>query len=81
MAADLLDTPIAAISVIDPAGGRLHAEVGIAGGKRSSDALATWALSRPTEVLIVEDSAKEPEMQKALSESGLVDVRSTPRFR
>jgi GAF domain-containing protein len=75
MAADLLEAPMAAISVIDVAGGRLHAEVGIAGGKRSSDALATWALCQPTEVLVVEDSTKDPEMQKALSESGLADVR------
>jgi GAF domain-containing protein len=75
VAADLLGTPIAAISVLTRTGGHFKAAIGIAGGKRSSDAFATWALSQPTEVLVVEDAAKDPEMQKALSETGLASIR------
>lgn len=76
VAADLLETPMAAISVLTRAGGHFKAAIGIAGGKRSSDALATWALSAPTKVLVVEDAAKDPEMQKALAEAGLTSIRS-----
>ena len=75
VAADLLGTPMAAISVLTRAGGHFKAAIGVAGGKRSSDAFATWALSKPTRVLVVEDAAKDPEMQKALSETGLADIR------
>ena len=75
VAADLLGTPKAAISVLTRAGGRFKATIGIAGGKRSSDAFATWALSQPQKVLVVEDAAKEPEMQKALSETGFANIR------
>jgi len=75
VAADLLGTPKAAISVLTRAGGHFKAATGIAGGKRSSDAFATWALSQPTKVLVVEDAANDPEMQKALSETGLVNIR------
>ena len=75
VAADLVGTPMAAISVQNRAGGRFKAAIGIAGGKRSSDAFATWALSQPAKVLVVEDAAKEPEMQKALSETGLASIR------
>nr|HET7858828.1 GAF domain-containing protein [Caldimonas sp.] len=75
VAADLLGTPMAAISVLTRSGGHFKAAIGIAGGKRSSDAFATWALSRPNESLVVEDAAKDPEMQKALSEAGLASIR------
>jgi GAF domain-containing protein len=75
VAADLVGTPMAALSVLTRAGGRFKAAIGIAGGKRSSDAFATWALSQPTRVLVVEDAAKDPEMQKALSEAGLESIR------
>jgi GAF domain-containing protein len=75
VAADLLGTPKAAISVLTRAGGRFKAAIGIAGGKRSSDAFATWALSKPAKLLVVEDAAKDPEMQKALSETGLATIR------
>ena len=75
VAADLLGTPMAAISVLTRTGGHFKAAIGIAGGKRSADAFATWALSRPTESLVVEDAAKDPEMQKALSEAGLAGIR------
>jgi len=76
VAADLLGAPMAAISVLTRAGGRFRATIGIAGGKRSSDALATWALSQPTQVLVVADAAKDPEIQKALCEAGLTSIRS-----
>ena len=76
VAADLLGTPKAAISVLTRAGGHFKAATGIAGGKRSSDAFATWALSAPTKALVVEDVAKDPEIQKALSEAGLTSIRS-----
>ena len=66
---------MAAISVLTRAGGHFKAAIGIAGGKRSSDALATWALSGPTKALVVEDAAKDPEIQKALSEAGLTSIR------
>ena len=75
MAADLLGSPKAAISVITRAGGHFKAAIGIAGGKRSSDAFATWALSEPRKLLLVEDASKDPEMQKALSETGLATIR------
>ena len=75
VAADLVGTPMAAISVLNRAGGHFKATVGIPGGKRSSDAFATWALLQPTKVLVVEDAAKDPEMQKALSETGLESIR------
>jgi GAF domain-containing protein len=75
VAADLLGTPMAAISVLTRAGGHFKAAIGIAGGKRSSDAFATWALSQPTKALVVEDAAKDPEIQKALSETGLASIR------
>ena len=75
VAADLVGTPMAAISVQNRAGGHFKAAIGIAGGKRSSDAFATWALSQPAKVLVVEDAAKDPEMQKALSETGLASIR------
>ena len=75
VAADLLGSRMAAISVLHPSGGRLKAAVGIPGGKRSSDAFATWALCQPTKVLVVEDAAKDPEIQKALSEGGFENVR------
>lgn len=74
-AADLLDAPIAAISVLDYDGGDLKAAVGIAGGKRSADAFAPWALCRPTSALVVPDVSKDPELQKALSVAGLANVR------
>jgi GAF domain-containing protein len=76
VAADLLGAPKAAISVLTRAGGHFKAAVGIVGSKRSSDTFATWALSQPAKLLVVEDAAKDPEMQKALSETGL----STTRF-
>ena len=47
VAADLLGAPMAAISVLTRAGAHFKATIGIAGGKRSTDALATWALSHP----------------------------------
>lgn len=75
VAADLVGTPMAAISVLNRAGGHFKAAIGIAGGKRSSDAFATWALSQPSKVLVVEDAAKDPEVQKALSETGLASIR------
>ena len=75
VAADLLGAPRAAISVLTRAGGHFKAAIGIAGGKRSSDAFATWALSQPTKLLVVEDAAKDPEMQKALSETDLASIR------
>jgi GAF domain-containing protein len=75
VAADLVGMPMAAISVLNRFGGHIKAAVGIAGGKRSADAFATWALCQPSKVLVIEDAAKEPEMQKALSESGLASVR------
>ena len=75
VAGDLLGAPKAAISVLTRAGGRFKAAIGIAGGKRSSDAFATWALSQPAKLLVVEDAAKDPEMQKALSETGLESIR------
>ena len=75
VAADLVGTPMAAISVLGHGGGHFKAAIGIARGKRSSDAFATWALSQPSKVLVVEDAAKEPEMQKALSETGLASIR------
>ena len=75
VAADLLGTPMAAISVLTRRGGHFKATIGIAGGKRSSDAFATWALSQPAKALVVEDAAKDPEMQKALSETGLASIR------
>jgi len=75
VAADLLGTPKAAISVLTRAGGHFKAATGIAGGKRSSDAFATWALSQPAKVLVVEDAANDAEMQKALSETGLANIR------
>ena len=75
VAADLVGAPMAAISVRNRAGGQFKAAIGIAGGKRSSDAFATWALSEPSKVLVVEDAAKDPELQKALSESGLASIR------
>ena len=75
VAADLLAAPKAAISVLTRAGAHFKAAIGIAGGKRSSDAFATWALSQPAKLLVVEDATKDPEMQKALSESGLATVR------
>ena len=49
--------------------------MGIAGGKRSADAFATWALDRPTDTLVVEDASRDPELHKALSEAGLANVR------
>jgi len=75
VAADLLGAPMAAISVLTRAGAHFKATIGIAGGKRSSDALATCALSHPQKVLVVEDAAKDPEIQKALSEAGLTSIR------
>src|SRR6185369_3435866 len=75
-AASLLGAPMAAISVLTRAGGHFKAAIGVAGGKRSSDAFATWALSAPTKALVVEDVAKDPEIQKALSEAGLTSIRS-----
>jgi GAF domain-containing protein len=75
VAADLLATPMAAISVLTRAGGHFKAAIGIAGGKRSTDVFATWALSQPTTILVVEDAAKDPEMQKALSETSLASIR------
>ena len=75
VAADLVGAPMAAISVLDRAGVHFKAAIGIAGGKRSSDAFATWALSEPSKVLVVEDAAQDPELQKALSESGLASIR------
>ena len=75
VAADLLGTPKAAISVLTRAGGRFKATIGIAGGKRSSDAFATWALSQPAKLLVVEDATNDPEMQRALAETGLATVR------
>ena len=75
VAADLLGAPKAAISVLTRTGGHFKAAIGIAGGKRSSDAFATWALSQPAKLLVVEDAAKDPEMQQALSETGLASIR------
>ena len=75
VAADLVGMPMAAISVLNRAGGHFKAAIGIPGGKRSADAFATWALNQPAKVLVVEDAAKDPEMQKALSESGLANIR------
>jgi GAF domain-containing protein len=66
---------MAAISVLTRAGGHFKAAIGIAGGKRSTDVFATWALSQPTTILVVEDAAKDPEMQKALSETSLASIR------
>ena len=75
VAADLVGMPMAAISVLNRAGGYFKAAIGIPGGKRSADAFATWALSQPSKVLVVEDAANDPEMWKALSESGLASIR------
>ena len=75
VAADLLGAPKAAISVLTRAGGHFKAAIGIAGGKRSSDAFATWALSQPAKLLVVEDATNDPEMQRALAETGLATVR------
>ncbi len=64
LAAEVLGTPMASISIFDRDRGRLKAKVGLAGIDSINDAsFAALAIRHPNEVLVIEDATLDERLQ------------------
>ena len=63
LAAEVLETPMALISLVDRKGGQLKARVGFAGANDSDGSLASLALRHPTEVMVVDDATLDERVR------------------